>query len=224
MSKPQLIPFYQYWRRVKCDHFYTTDLTEIDEYVPGETGENFAKASGVCCLILSAPDPRYGCVPLHRYYTSDRIIKGLDKDEKKDDCKANHLYTIKPESDGLSVPNDGKDEDGNGLLVTQLKALAKKEKLNLIVTQHDSGDFTKYIYEGIAGYVYKDNPPTGAVPLNRFKCKTDTYLDYFYTTSGDQDKVLKQEDSCFFTDAVVNEYLSTPASSFKCYVYSCISA
>ena len=48
-------PFYRYFRGAGTDHFYTTNIAEINTAVPGQTGNHGYTSEGIECILRTTP-------------------------------------------------------------------------------------------------------------------------------------------------------------------------
>ena len=61
----------RYWHADSTDHFYTTNLKEINVTDVGAVGNHGYKLEGTLGFCFS--NPTTGTIPLHRYYSKDYI-------------------------------------------------------------------------------------------------------------------------------------------------------
>lgn len=66
------MPLYRYWKGLKTDHFYTTNIEEIGTAIPQTEGRFEYTSEGIQCLIYCKP--KAGTVPFYRYWSGGEVI------------------------------------------------------------------------------------------------------------------------------------------------------
>jgi len=181
-----MVPLYRYWHATNSDHFYSTNVQEINATTKGQVGNYGYSCEGVAGYVYNHP---YVTAPLYRYYHEgnkdhfytanaseiNATVNGqVGNHGYKCEGSIGHVFTSQVTG---SVPlyrywNSGSSDHFYTANPNEIGA-----------TQNGQTGNFGYTCEGIVGYVFVDQEPL-ARPLHRYWHEGNK--DHFYTDNGNE--------------------------------------